>query len=79
MHSSLKKLFLRLLLPDLTRGKKIVSVKSLVRLAALYKGIFREEMAAAGEALRVSCQFCGEEYAFTPEEVLKLRRAEKEN
>ena len=38
-----------------------------------------EEMAAAGEALRVSCQFCGEEYAFTPEEVLKLRRAEKEN
>lgn len=43
--TALKKLFLRLLLPDLTCGKKIVSVKSLVRLAALYKGIFREDMA----------------------------------
>ncbi len=43
--TALKKLFLRLLLPDLTRGKKCVSVKSLVRLAALYKGIFREDIA----------------------------------
>ena len=43
--TALKKLFLRLLLPDLTHGKKIVSIKSLVRLAALYKRIFREDMA----------------------------------
>ena len=38
-----------------------------------------EEMAQAGGTVRVSCQFCGEEYAFTPEELLRLRRAEKEN
>ena len=38
-----------------------------------------DEMAQAGETVRVSCQFCGEEYAFTPEELLKLRRGEKEN
>lgn len=41
--TALKKLFLRLLLPDLTRGRKCVSSRSLVRAAALYKGIWPEE------------------------------------
>lgn len=37
-----------------------------------------DEMASAGETVRVSCQFCGEEYAFSPEELLSLSRG-KEN
>ena len=40
--TALKKLFLRLLLPDLIRNKKCVSARSLVRAAALYKGIWPE-------------------------------------
>ncbi len=38
-----------------------------------------DEMAAAGEAIRVSCQFCGAEYSFSPEELLALKKGPKEN
>ncbi len=38
-----------------------------------------DEMVTAGETIRVSCQFCGKEYAFSPAELLSLRSGEKEN
>ncbi len=38
-----------------------------------------EEMAADGEDVRVSCQFCGAEYVFSPEELLALPGDKKEN
>ncbi len=36
-----------------------------------------DEMAQSEEAVRVSCQFCGAEYAFSPAELLALRHGEK--
>ena len=36
-----------------------------------------DEMAAAGEEIRVGCQFCGAEYRFSPSEISALRREEK--
>lgn len=37
-----------------------------------------EEMAAAGEDVRVGCQFCDAEYVFTPGEIKELSNAEDE-
>ena len=36
-----------------------------------------DEMADAGESVRVSCEFCGTDYVFSPEELLALRQGEK--
>ena len=36
------------------------------------------EMIDSGEVIRVSCEFCGTEYRFTPEELLAFRAQEKE-
>ena len=36
-----------------------------------------DEMLQSGETIRVSCEFCGTDYAFSPEELLALRREEK--
>ncbi len=36
------------------------------------------EMIESGEEIRVSCEFCGTEYRFSPEELLSLRAGEKE-
>ena len=36
------------------------------------------EMIDSGEVIRVSCEFCGTEYRFTPEELLDMRAQEKE-
>jgi molecular chaperone Hsp33 len=35
------------------------------------------EMIESGETIRVSCEFCGTDYAFSPEELLALRQKEK--
>ena len=35
------------------------------------------EMIDSGETIRVSCEFCGTDYAFSPEELLALRQKEK--
>ena len=37
------------------------------------------EMIDSGEVIRVSCEFCGAEYSFSPEELLALRAREKES
>ena len=37
------------------------------------------EMIGSGEVIRVSCEFCGTEYRFSPEELLALRSEEKES
>ena len=37
------------------------------------------EMIGSGEVIRVSCEFCGTEYRFSPEELLALRSAETES
>ena len=37
------------------------------------------EMIDSGEVIRVSCEFCGTEYRFSPEELLALRSEEKES
>ena len=36
------------------------------------------KMIDSGEVIRVSCEFCGAEYSFSPEELLALRVSEKE-
>lgn len=46
---------------------------------ACLEGSELDEMANQGEAIRVSCEFCGAEYAFSPAELLALRQAKKEN
>ena len=35
------------------------------------------EMIESGETIRVSCEFCGTDYSFSPEELLALRQKEK--
>ena len=46
---------------------------------ACLEGSELDEMANQGETIRVSCEFCGAEYAFSPAELLALRQAKKEN
>ena len=46
---------------------------------ACLEGSELDEMAAEGETVRVSCEFCGAEYAFSPAELLALRKGKEEN
>ena len=46
---------------------------------ACLEGSELDEMANQGETIRVSCEFCNAEYAFSPAELLALRQAKKEN
>ena len=46
---------------------------------ACLEGSELDEMSNQGETIRVSCEFCGAEYAFSPAELLALRQAKKEN
>ena len=46
---------------------------------ACLEGSELDEMANQGETVRVSCEFCGAEYAFSPAELLALRKGKEEN
>ena len=46
---------------------------------AYLEGSELDEMANQGETVRVSCEFCGAEYAFSPAELLALRKGKEEN